>query len=203
MAIMCMLAMSSCTSKQEAEYRLVDEETFYVNGVDAREGYEAVAQSLMADGFSLRDSIVPGTTYSPCSTATYRREAVYEVSDGKAVVKPENIYYGFDKLTGGLFQGIPSALKEAREGNAMFISYYDIDVSIDFLGSGVIEEVRIWANGAEHIDANDAVEVNKRLSEMMPRSKVGNKTWGYMTYYDDNGIEIYYTNKFDLQVRKR
>lgn len=203
MTIVCMLAMFGCTSKQEAEYRLVDEKTFYINGVDARDGYEAVAQSLIADGFSLRDSIVPGTTYSPCSTATYRREAVYEVNDGKAVVEPENIYYGFDKLTGGLFQGIPSALKEAREGNAMFISYYDIDVSIDYYRSGVIEAVRIWVNGAEHMDKNDALEINRRLSELMPHSELGNKTWGYMTYYDDNGIEVYYTNKFDLVIKKR
>lgn len=205
-AIACALLFVGCTLKEQPKLRLVDEKTFYINGVDARDGHDAVAKSLIADGFVLRDSIVPGTYYSPCSTATYRRTAVYEVKNDTARVSTEHIYYGFDKLTGGLFQGIPSALKEAKEAkeaHAMFFSYYDIDVSIDYYHSGVIEAVRIWVNGAEHIDANDAVEVNKRLSELMSRSKVGNKTWGYMTYYDDNGIEIYYTNKFDLEIKKK
>ena len=74
-------------------------------------------------------------------------------------------------------------------------------VYLSWYKSGMIEKVTIQASRTEIEE--DAIEINKRLVNIFPYSKVSNSRMGYLTYYNDYGVEVYYTNDYFLSIEKK
>ena len=102
----------------------------------------------------------------------------------------------FDKLTNGLFVDLPS-------GNAILdeVNTNGCKVYLSWYKSGLVNKATIQVSRSS-IEA-DAIEINKRLAILFPHSKIGNKNWGYMTYYTDYGVEVYYTNDYFISIEKK
>ena len=102
----------------------------------------------------------------------------------------------FNILTNGLFVDLPS-------GSILFdeVNNNGCRVYLSWYRSGIVNKVVIQASNS--IIDNDAYEINKRLASIFPYSKVGNAEWGYMTYYNDYGIEVYYTNNYFISIEKK
>ena len=99
------------------------------------------------------------------------------------------------RLTCGLFDNLPSGISYNKDSKwRVYLSWYQ---------SGEINKCLITCNEFMNLVDEDAIEVNKRLSAIFPHSRIGNQTYGYKTYYDDNGIEIYFTNTYAIEVEKK
>ena len=172
----------SCANKQ---IKIVDEEhkTFYVNGISALDGYEAVSNSLKKLGFKIdKDGVVECDLTSLGNDLTY-----YATYNADKLTKKQA-----SKLTYGLFDNLPSGNTLDGKGEwRIFLQWYK---------SGEISDCLIGFKEGSPIPDVDKIEVNKRLSALFPHSKIAQQKYGY--YYDDNGIEIYYTNGITLDVRK-
>jgi len=98
-------------------------------------------------------------------------------------------------LTCGLFDNLPSGFTFNGNGKwRVYLSWYK---------SGEINKCIISFEDNLPLPNEDAVEVNKRLSALFPHSKIGNSSYGYKTYYDDNGVEVYFTNSITLEMEKK
>lgn len=180
-ALMCMCA---CTSQQT---KILDEEhrTFFINGISAIDGYDAVSKSLQDIGFVIdKDGPIEvdltlfgqGFSYS-----------VNYYSDGLTKAQAS-------RLTAGLFDDLPSKI--------VFDENWKWRVYLNWYRSGEIAKCIIDCDDGMILLDEDAIEVNKRLAAMFPHSKVSNSNFGYKTYYDDNGVEVYFPNKYWLEIEK-
>lgn len=179
-------AIISCSHNNES-FKLLDDEhkTFFVNGVSAIEGNKAIINSLEEIGFEIGEiekvdlSVFgKGITYYTVLRST------------RPLTKNE-----YNKLTNGLFADLPSGDliydEVCHNGCGVFLSWYE---------SGMVQQATIQASRISIEE--DAIEVNKRLATIFPHSKVGN-SWGYMTYYTDYGVEVFYTNDYFLSIEKK
>ena len=99
-------------------------------------------------------------------------------------------------MTNGLFLNLPS-------GDVIFdeVNQNGCGVYLSWYKSGMIDKVTIQISSSEIEE--DAIEINKRLASMFPYSKVGNSRMGYLTYYNDYGVEVYYTNDYFISIEKK
>ena len=180
-----LLFILSCSNQ---ETKIIDEEhkAFYVNGVSSLDGYEAVSNSLKDLGFKVdKDGV------SECDLTGIGRGFTYYVNYHAEGLTQKQA----SKLMCGLFDNLPSGMSYNGEGQwRVFLEWYK---------SGEIKKCTLVLNDYMPLVNEDAIEVNKRLSALFPHSRIGNQTYGYKTYYDDNGIEVYYTNSFSLEVEKK
>ena len=181
-----MLFMLFSCGKQQT--KILDEEhkTFYVNGVSALDGYEAVSNSLKAMGF-----VIDKDGVTECDLTDVGMDFTYYVNYYADKLSKEQA----SRLTCGLFDKLPSGF--VFDGNGKWRVY------ISWYKSGEIKKCLIAFEDNLSLPNEDAVEVNKRLSALFPHSKIGNSTHGYKTYYDDNGVEVYFTNTFTLEMEKK
>ena len=178
--------LMSCGEKP-LTFQILDDahKTFYVNGISASEGFNAVVKSLEEIGFrcdkyetlDFRD-IGRGLTYY----------AIWENHNQLTLDQ-------FNRLSGNLFAELPSTnwiLDEInQQGCKVYICWYP---------SGMIKQATIQFDSFEYPE--DAIEVNKRLSEIFPYNRVGN-AYGYKEYYTDSNIVCWYTNNFFLSLEHR
>jgi len=185
LSLICLWFMIACVNQ---ETKIIDEEhkTFYVNGVSALDGYEAVSNSLIKLGFKIDKGGV-----QECDLTDIGRGFTYYVN-----------YYAekltsiqSSRLTCGLFDNLPSGF--AFNGNGKWRVY------LSWYKTGEINKCLISFEDNLPLPNEDAVEVNKRLSVLFPHSKIGNSSYGYKTYYDDNGVEVLFPNSFTLEIHKK
>lgn len=183
----CLITILSCTPTKES-YKFLDEEhkSFFVNGVSAMDGHSAVIQSLEEIGFVIGE-------INEVNLSIFNQGVKYYtlLSSTRPFTRQE-----FDKLTNGLFVDLPSE-------NIIFdeVNNNGCKVYLSWYRSGIVNQATIQASRS--IIEQDAVEINKRLATLFPHSKVGNKSWGYMTYYTDYGVEVYYTNDYFISIEKK
>lgn len=180
-----LLLTLSCANQQT---KIIDEEhkTFFVNGVSAIDGYESVSNSLKDLGFKIdKDGVVE------CDLTHVGMGFTYYVNYYAESLTKEQA----SRLTCGLFDNLPSGIVFDEHGKwRVYLSWYK---------SGEINKCLITFEDNMPLSNEDAVEVNKRLSALFPHSKIGNSSYGYKTYYDDNGVEVYFTNSFTLEMEKK
>ena len=185
LTMICLLFMISCVNQQT---KILDEEhkTFYINGVSALDGYEAVSNSLKNNGFKIDKNGV-----AECDLTDVGMGFTYYVNYHAEGLTSEQS----SKLTCGLFDNLPSGIAFTGKGKwRVYLSWYK---------SGEINKCLITFEDNLPLANEDAIEVNKRLSTLFPHSKIGNSSYGYKTYYDDNGVEVYFTNSFTLEMEKK
>ena len=177
----------ACGPVQES-YKFLDDEhkSFYVNGVSAIEGYSAVIKSLEEIGFQMGE-------VKEVDLSFFNKGITYYtiLRSSRPFTRHE-----YNQLTNGLFINLPSgdAIYEEVNNNGcgVYLSWYK---------SGMIEKVTIQASRTEIEE--DAIEINKRLASIFPYSKVSNSRMGYLTYYNDYGVEVYYTNDYFLSIERK
>ena len=185
LSMLCLWFMVACVNQQA---NIVDEEhkTFYVNGVSALDGYDAVSNSLKNLGF-----IIDKEGVSECNLTSVGSGFTYYVNYHAERLTSEQS----SRLTCGLFDNLPSGF--AFDGNGKWRVY------LSWYKSGEINKCLITFEDNLPLSNEDAVEVNKRLSALFPHSRIGNSSYGYKTYYDDNGVEVYFTNSITLEMEKK
>ena len=177
----------ACGPVQES-YEFLDEEhkSFYINGVSAIEGHSAVIKSLEDIGFQMGE-------VNKTDLSIFNQGITYYtvLSSSRPFTRKE-----YDQLTNGLFVDLPS-------GDAIFdeVNNNGCGVFLSWYKSGMIEQAVIQISQSSIEE--DALEINKRLASIFPYSKIGNKNWGYMTYYTDYGVETYYTDNYFISIKKR
>ena len=185
LSIICLWFMVACVN-QQTKIRDEEHKTFNVNGVSALDGYEAVSNSLKNIGFTIdKDGV------AECDLTYVGKGFTYYVNYYAERLTNEQS----SKLTCGLFDNLPSGF--AFNGNGKWRVY------LSWYKSGEINKCLITFEDSLPLSNEDAVEVNKRLSAMFPYSKVGNSFYGYKTYYNDFGIEVYFTNSTTLEMEKK
>ena len=204
--IICLLLTVACTNKQQT--KIIDEEhkTFYINGVSALEGYKAVSNSLKNIGFTIdkdawSDDLNAKDGILECD---YRLigEGFYYIAfyDAKRLTNEQ-----LSKLTYGLFDNLPSGftlseqLEFDKAEGLCDEDYHCCRIHLEWYRSGEIKYYSIRFKGG--LSDEDEIEVNKRLSALFPHSKISNGS-GYRTYYDDNGVEVYFPNNTSLDISK-
>lgn len=185
LSMLCLWFMVACVNQQA---NIVDEEhkTFYVNGVSALDGYDAVSNSLKNLGF-----IIDKEGVSECNLTSVGSGFTYYVNYHAERLTSEQS----SRLTCGLFDNLPSGF--VFDGNGKWRVY------LSWYKSGEINKCLITFEDNLPLSNEDAVEVNKRLSALFPHSRIGNSSYGYKTYYDDNGVEVYFTNSITLEMEKK
>jgi len=185
LSIICLWFMVACVN-QQTKIRDEEHKTFNVNGVSALDGYEAVSNSLKNIGFTIdKDGV------AECDLTYVGKGFTYYVNYYAERLTNEQS----SKLTCGLFDNLPSGF--AFNGNGKWRVY------LSWYKSGEINKCLISFEDNLLLPNEDAVEVNKRLSALFPHSKIGNSSYGYKTYYDDNGVEVYFTNSITLEMEKK
>lgn len=185
LSMFCLWFMVACVNQQA---KIIDEEhkTFYVNGVSALDGYEAVSNSLMKLGFKIDKEGA-----QECDLSIIGKEFTYMVNYYAKELDKDHA----SKLTYGLFDSLPSGLDFNRVGEwRVFLQWYR---------SGEIRTCLITFEDNMPLSNEDAIEVNKRLSALFPHSRISNSDFGYKTYYDDNGVEVFFPNTITLEVHKK
>ena len=187
LSTMLCMALVSCSPTNET-YKFLDEEhkSFYINGVSAVNGHKAVINSLENIGFQMGEihevnlSIFgQGITYYTILTST------------RPFTRDE-----FDLLTNGLFVDLPSGDAILHE-----VNNFGCRVYLSWYGSGVVEKATIQISRT--FIEPDAIEVNKRLASLFPFSRIGNSASGYLIYYTDCGVEVFYTNDYFISIEKK
>ena len=185
--ISILLLFVSCSSGTES-YKFLDEEhkSFYVNGISAVNGHNAVIKGLEDIGFQMGEvNEVDMTIFG--QGITYHTV----LTSARPFTRDE-----FDILTNGLFVNLPSGdaiLHEVNNfGCKVFLSWYK---------SGIIEKATIQISRSSI--EQDAIEINKRLANMFPSSRIGNSSSGYLIYYTDYGVEVFYTNDYYISIEKK
>lgn len=187
MLLLLALVIISCNTTRES-YQFLDDEhkSFYVNGVSAIEGHSAIIKSLEEIGFQMGE-------VNEVDLSIFNKSITYST-----VLKSTRPFtrHEYDQLTNGLFLNLPSEdviFDEVNQnGCGVYLSWYK---------SGMIDKVTIQISSSEIEE--DAIEINKRLASMFPYSKVGNSRMGYLTYYNDYGVEVYYTNDYFISIEKK
>lgn len=181
------LVIISCNTTRES-YQILDDEhkSFYVNGVSAIEGHSAIIKSLEEIGFQMGE-------VNEVDLSIFNKSITYST-----VLKSTRPFtrHEYDQLTNGLFLNLPS-------GDVIFdeVNQNGCGVYLSWYKSGMIDKVTIQISSSEIEE--DAIEINKRLASMFPYSKVGNSRMGYLTYYNDYGVEVYYTNDYFISIEKK
>lgn len=186
---MTMLALLTltCTSKFES-YKFLDEEhkSFYVNGVSAMDGHEAIIKGLESIGFEMGDVTTCDLSYIGKGVTYYT-----VLKSTRPFTQQE-----FNCLTNGLFINLPTGdfiLQEVNnKGCRVYLSWYR---------SGIVNQATIQIS--RYGIKEDAIEVNKRLATLFPHSRIGNSAGGYMIYYTDYGVEVFYTNDYVISIEKK
>lgn len=196
--IICLLLTAACVDNNNSQQtKIIDEEhkTFYVNGISAADGYEAVSNSLKNIGFTIdkdRESI----TDLPIKDGVQECDFTFI---GKGFYYSANYYAKsltneqFSKLTYGLFDNLPSGftlseLLEADKAEGLCDEHYRCcRIYLEWYKSGEIKmcEIQTYHDTA----FPDVTEINKRLLALFPHSKIGG-SYCYKTFYDDNGVEM-------------
>ena len=187
MLLLLALVIISCNTTRESYHFLDDEhKSFYVNGVSAIEGHRAIIKSLEEIGFQMGE-------VKNVDMSIYNKGITYYtvLRSTRPFTRQE-----YDQLTNGLFLNLPSGdiiFDEVNQnGCGVYLSWYK---------SGMIEKVTIQTSHTEIEE--DAIEINKRLASIFPYSKVSNSRMGYLTYYNDYGVEVYYTNDYFISIEKK
>lgn len=187
MLLLLALVIISCNTTRES-YQFLDDEhkSFYVNGVSAIEGHSAIIKSLEEIGFQMGE-------VNELDLSIFNKSITYST-----VLKSTRPFtrHEYDQLTNGLFLNLPS-------GDVIFdeVNQNGCGVYLSWYKSGMINKVTIQISSSEKEE--DAIEINKRLASMFPYSKVGNSRMGYLTYYNDYGVEVYYTNDYFISIEKK
>ncbi len=187
MLLLLALVIISCNTTRES-YQFLDDEhkSFYVNGVSAIEGHSAIIKSLEEIGFQMGE-------VNEVDLSIFNKSITYST-----VLKSTRPFtrHEYDQLTNGLFLNLPS-------GDVIFdeVNQNGCGVYLSWYKSGMIDKVTIQISSSEIEE--DAIEINKRLASMFPYSKVGNSRMGYLTYYNDYGVEVYYTNDYFISIEKK
>lgn len=187
MLLLLALVIISCNTTRES-YQFLDDEhkSFYVNGVSAIEGHSAIIKSLEEIGFQMGE-------VNEVDLSFFNKSITYST-----VLKSTRPFtrHEYDQLTNGLFLNLPS-------GDVIFdeVNQNGCGVYLSWYKSGMIDKVTIQISSSEIEE--DAIEINKRLASMFPYSKVGNSRMGYLTYYNDYGVEVYYTNDYFISIEKK
>lgn len=187
MLLLLALVIISCNTTRES-YQFLDDEhkSFYVNGVSAIEGHSAIIKSLEEIGFQMGE-------VNEVDLSIFNKSITYYT-----VLKSTRPFtrHEYDQLTNGLFLNLPS-------GDVIFdeVNQNGCGVYLSWYKSGMIDKVTIQISSSEIEE--DAIEINKRLASMFPYSKVGNSRMGYLTYYNDYGVEVYYTNDYFISIEKK
>lgn len=187
MLLLLALVIISCNTTRES-YQFLDDEhkSFYVNGVSAIEGHSAIIKSLEEIGFQMGE-------VNEVDLSILNKSITYST-----VLKSTRPFtrHEYDQLTNGLFLNLPS-------GDVIFdeVNQNGCGVYLSWYKSGMIDKVTIQISSSEIEE--DAIEINKRLASMFPYSKVGNSRMGYLTYYNDYGVEVYYTNDYFISIEKK
>lgn len=204
--IVCLSFMAACAN-QPTKIRDEEHKSFYVNGISALDGYEAVSNSLKDIGFTIDKDLD-------------KLDEKDDVKDGVSIndfrIIGEGYYYSasydaerltneqLSKLTYGLFDNLPSGIYS--NGN------YGCRVTLEWYPFGEIKRYFIYFYKLNsEVDLNyidnplrnkDVTEVNKRLSVLFPHSKIRNSYCDDRIYYDDNGVEARFKS-FELEVEKK
>lgn len=187
MLLLLAFVIISCNTTRES-YQFLDDEhkSFYVNGVSAIEGHSAIIKSLEEIGFQMGE-------VNELDLSIFNKSITYST-----VLKSTRPFtrHEYDQLTNGLFLNLPS-------GDVIFdeVNQNGCGVYLSWYKSGMIDKVTIQISSSEIEE--DAIEINKRLASMFPYSKVGNSRMGYLTYYNDYGVEVYYTNDYFISIEKK
>lgn len=184
LTILFAFALPSCRKTEEKSLLDPEHKTFKVNGISAIDGYEKIANSLKEMGFKMDGEV------TELDLTIIGKPFTYYASYTAVGLTEEQA----SKLTGGLFDNLPSGRPFeafAKDSCGISLSWYKsgevcsytIDLGYDMPGE-------------------DYTEVNKRLSTLFPHSKIAQKSTGYKSYYDDNGVEIFVPNSYWININK-
>lgn len=186
--IIPLLFFASCYKNN----KIIDKahKTFYVNGISAIEGKDKIISSLKGMGFEM-----DGDTIADVDLSVFGKEHTqYAVFKAKSITPSQ-----FSALSYGLFDDLPALYYRGEtpiteDSCRIFLSWYL---------TGEVEKYSIMFGDYNVMPDENVVVVNKRLAEQFPHSKIGNKDSGYRVYYDDNGVELYFTDLYFLDICKK
>lgn len=161
----------SCSNK---EPQILDEahKTIFINGVSASEGKTRVIESLESLGFerayidTIERDLIGGFNY----VAEH-----FQLNNASKEVCDKLTYNLFKEYDFGIYSSIYVSLSYLMDGSISGFSVTCGETKIDFP-----EEI--------------AMKYNQKFAEMFEFSKIGNSRYGYKTYYNSNGLSLYYTN---------
>lgn len=201
--IICLLLTAACTNKQQTKIRDEEHKTFYINGISAYE-YQAVSNSLKNMGFTIDrkawgDDLNAKDGILECDFRLIGGGFYYSAFYESKRLTDEQL----SKLTYGLFDNLPSGFTlskwlEAAKAEGFCDEDFYCKIHLEWYRSGEIKHYFIRFEG--YLSDEDEAEVNKRLSALFPHSKINNS--GYKTYYDDNGVKVYFSNDTELDISK-
>lgn len=178
------LATMLLLSCGKSEPKLIDDngKNFYINGVSVAEGKDAIVKSLKSIGFkeeATEDiSILGEANYSTFLSADKLTEEQYT------------------RLTGGIFCNLPTGINYYEKVSRPY-------VRLEWFTGGMVTMALVSVGENATMNDKDALEVNKRLENLFPHSKITNTRFGCRTYYNDNGVGIYYGGGLALQLTKK
>ena len=180
------LLFCSCSDKS-LDIKLLDNahKTFFVNGVSAIDGLDAVVTSLESIGFR-------GDRIDTVDLRIIGKELYYYaiLENHQHLTKDQ-----LNRLSGNLFANLPSSDWLLEQVNAQ-----GCRVVLSWYPSKAIKSVVIQLDSSSFDE--DSNEINKRLTEIFPHNRVGN-AYGYKEYYTDDNIVCWYTNNFFLSLEQR
>lgn len=207
--IVCLSFMTACAN-QQTKIRDEEHKSFYVNGISALDGYEAVSNSLKNIGFTIDKD-------------WDKEDEEDDVKDGVRVhdfrIIGEGYYYSalyragrlsngqLSKLTYGLFDNLPSRMTSNEiDTCCVLLEWYkfgEIKRYEIHYGYKDFEQANDYYFNEKSLRYKDVTEVNKRLSVLFPHSKIKNRYCEDKIYYDDNGVEVCFNEYLNnLKVEK-
>lgn len=176
------LSLTACSqSSKEPELFDTEYKTFYIAGVSAIEGVDAIKAQLIKDGFKQHGKVEEWDMTFMGEGFTYSVEFIGDISTDKAY-----------QLTYGLFDKVEGC--DLPNGNKMRIY-------LEWYKDGSIKKANISMKQS-NLGINPK-EVNKKLSKLFPHSRISNNAFGYKTYYNDNKLELYYPNGMQISIEQK
>lgn len=175
-SLILLLSFSSCSS----DLKFYDEEnkTIFIDGVSASDGKSAVIDNLISDGFVLLSTDTIDTTLLDGKIYFYSRLEL------KNPTKEIN-----NRLTYGFFSD-----------NIPYSNLTSIKISYLRDGSILQYEVNIYDGYIE--DESTVMSINKKIASYFEKSKLGNVSQGFKTYYNEsNNISLYYPNCYRFEIK--
>lgn len=185
--ITLLVCLVSCSNKKYTQIRDEEHKTFFINGMSAIDGKEKVYAGLQKYGFRMETPEEIDLTHFGGDFNYYANCYADSLTERQA----SRLTYGiFDNLNGITSKDV---VKDNTTGKSrVFLEWY---------ASGEVKAVTIELNPIWEYDAENKVEVDKRLTKIFPHSNVKDSKYGIKSYSDDNNVELHLSGP-SLTIKK-